>query len=57
MILSLECIVATINYKLLNKKTWDYGTNICYGGIDIMPSLFWLILITLTIFLFDKFLK
>ena len=54
-VLLLECVVASINYKLLNKKTWDYGTNICYGGIDIVPSIWWFILVSITVLSFDNF--
>lgn len=56
VVVILECLIAVINYRVFNKKTWDYDTNLCYGGIGYIQSLYWLILMSVVIFLFDRFL-
>ena len=54
LVVVLECFVAVINYKYLNKKTWDYGTNLCYGGVGFKETFYWFILLSVIIFFFDK---
>ena len=54
LVVFLECFVAVINYHYLNKKTWDYGTNLCYGGIGVKQTFYWFILLSVIIFFFDK---
>ena len=56
LVVVLECVVAVINFKYLKKKTWDYGTNLCYGGIGVKQTFYWFILLSVVIFFFDKFL-
>lgn len=54
LVVLLECFVAVINYQYLKKKTWDYGTNLCYGGIGVKPTFYWFILLSVVIFFFNK---
>ena len=56
LVVLLECFVAVINYQYLKKKTWDYGTNLCYGGIGVKQTFFWFVLLSVIIVFFDKFL-
>ena len=54
LVIVLECFVAVINFKYLKKKTWDYGTNLCYGGIGVKQTFYWFILLSVVIFFFEK---
>ena len=56
LVVLLECVVAVINYQYLKKKTWDYGTNLCYGGIGVKQTFYWFFLLSVIIVLFEKFL-
>ena len=56
LVVFLECFVAVINYHYLKKKTWDYGTNLCYGGIGVIQTFYWFLLLTFVILFFNKFL-
>lgn len=54
-IIIMECIAAILVYKLWGRKAWDYGTKVCEGGIALKPSILWVILITIVVFVMDKY--
>lgn len=56
LVVFLECFVAVFNYHYLKKKTWDYGTNLCYGGIGVKQTFYWFIILTVIIVFLSYYL-
>lgn len=53
LVIFIECLGAVYGKHVYGQPGWNYGTPVCYGGIAFGPSIFWLLLVTVGVHIFE----